>query len=92
LRGHRHLGVAGRLESFLFFLSGAAAPAAPSEETRRADAVGVVKALLSALEQASPAAAAAEHGSASQNFSEEWEWGKEEIGLDLRLKGSRYYS
>ncbi len=45
---------------------GAAAPAAPSEETRRADAVGLVKALLSTLEQGGAAgagaAAAAEHG------------------------------
>jgi hypothetical protein len=43
---------------------GEAAPAAPSEETRRADAVGLVKALLGTLEQgpAGAAAAAAEHG------------------------------
>ncbi len=46
---------------------GEAAPAAPSEETRRADAVGLLKALLSTLEQAGPAgaAAAAEHGASS---------------------------
>ncbi len=50
---------------------GAAAPAAPSEETRRADAVGVVKALVGELEQGTPpegadaAGAVAEHGSAS---------------------------
>ncbi len=53
-----------------------------SQEERQRDAVGVVKALLSALEQASPAAAAAEHGSASQKFSERWwdGWDDEEIG------------
>ncbi len=43
-----------------------AAPAAPSEETRRADAVGLLKALLNVLEQGDAAgagaAAAAEHG------------------------------
>ncbi len=44
---------------------GAAAPAAPSEETRRADAVGLLKALLSTLEQTGGPAAAAEHASAS---------------------------
>jgi hypothetical protein len=58
---------------------GAAAPAAPSEETRRADAVGLLKALLHVLEQESPAAAAAEHGSASQKFSKGW-WNDEETG------------
>ena len=43
--------------------------AAPSEETRRADAVGLLKALLSTLEQgpaaAAAAAAAAEHDAAA---------------------------
>ncbi len=41
---------------------GEAAPAAPSEEQRRADAVGLLKALLSTLEQGGAGAAAAEHG------------------------------
>jgi hypothetical protein len=42
--------------------------AAPSEETRRADAVGLLKALLSTLEQGSPPAgeAAAEAAAANQ--------------------------
>jgi hypothetical protein len=46
---------------------GEAAPAAPSEETRRADAVGLLKALLSTLENAGEAgaAAAAEHGASA---------------------------
>ncbi len=39
--------------------------AAPSEETRRADAVGLLKALLSALEQGPAGAAAAEHGASA---------------------------
>jgi hypothetical protein len=48
-----------------------AAPAAPSEETRRADAVDLLKTLLSELENAgeagaAAAAAAAEHGAAAQ--------------------------
>ncbi len=51
---------------------GAAAPAAPSEETRRADAVGLVKALLHVLEQggdaAGAASAAAEHGASAQKW------------------------
>ncbi len=41
---------------------GEAAPAAPSAETRRADAVGLLKALLSELEQGG---AAAEHAATS---------------------------
>ncbi len=45
---------------------GAAAAAAPSEETRRADAVGLLKALLSTLEQGPAAGAAAEHGGSAQ--------------------------
>jgi hypothetical protein len=48
---------------------GEAAPAAPSEETRRADAVGLLKALLSTLEQGPAGAAAAEHGASADKFS-----------------------
>ncbi len=47
------------------------APAELSEETRRADAVGLLKALLSTLEnagEAGAAAAAAEHGAAAQKI------------------------
>ena len=44
---------------------GEAAPAAPSEETRRADAVGLLKALLSELEQGPAGAAAAENGASA---------------------------
>jgi hypothetical protein len=40
---------------------GEAAPAAPSEETRRADAVDLLKALLGTLESGASDAAAAEH-------------------------------
>ncbi len=49
---------------------GEAAPAAPSEETRRADAVDLVKALLSTLEQGGAGAtdAAAEHSASSDKF------------------------
>jgi hypothetical protein len=50
---------------------GAAAPAAPSEEQRRADAVGLLKALLHVLEQGGAAgagAAAAEHGASAQKW------------------------
>jgi hypothetical protein len=39
--------------------------AAPSEETRRADAVGLLKALLSELEQGPAGAAAAENGASA---------------------------
>jgi hypothetical protein len=62
---------------------GAAAPAAPSEETRRADAVGLLKELMSALEQggADAAAAAAEHGA-----SAEW-WNDDPIGNGGTGKG-----
>ncbi len=45
---------------------GTAAPAAPSEEQRRADAVGLLKALLGTLEQGPAAGAAAEHGGSAQ--------------------------
>ncbi len=48
---------------------GEAAPAAPSEETRRADAVGLLKALLSTLEQGPAAAAAAEHDATDDKFT-----------------------
>jgi hypothetical protein len=49
---------------------GAAAPAAPSEETRRADAVDLLRELLSTLEQGpSGAAAAAEHGAGAQKHA-----------------------
>jgi hypothetical protein len=49
---------------------GEAAPAAPSEEQRRADAVGLLKALLHVLEQGPTGAAAgsAEHGASDQGF------------------------
>jgi hypothetical protein len=40
--------------------------AAPSEETRRADAVGLLKTLLSELEQGGAGAAAAEHSAGGQ--------------------------
>jgi hypothetical protein len=44
--------------------------AAPSEETRRADAVGLLKALLSTLEQGpAAAAAAAEHDATDDKFT-----------------------
>ena len=48
-----------------------AAPAAPSEEDRRADAVGLLKALLSELEQAGPAGAAAEHSASAEGLLNE---------------------
>ena len=46
---------------------GEAAPAAPSQEERQRDAVGLLKALLSTLEQAGDAgaAAAAEHSASA---------------------------
>ncbi len=49
---------------------GEAAPAAPSEETRRADAVGLLKALLSTLEQGGAGAtdAAAEHSASGDKY------------------------
>ncbi len=49
---------------------GAAAAAAPSEETRRADAVDLVRALLSTLERAGDAgaAASAEHGASADKW------------------------
>ena len=57
---------------------GEAAPAAPSEETRRADAVGLLKTLLSGLEQGpegAAAAAAAEHGASAQQMLDlNWAW------------------
>ncbi len=64
---------------------GEAAPAAPSEETRRADAVGLLKALLHLLEEggAGAAAAAAVHGSAAQKVA--WLWGDEDLG------GAKYH-
>ncbi len=52
---------------------GEAAPAAPSAETRRADAVGLLKALLSTLEQGpatAAGAAAAEHDASADRNSD----------------------
>ncbi len=46
---------------------GAAAPAAPSEETRRADAVGVLKTLLHVLEQGGAGAAGAGDAAAAEH-------------------------
>ena len=65
---------------------GEAAPAAPSEETRRADAVGLLKALLSELENAGEAGAvaAAEHGASADQHRkmDRYDW-------EAYLKGKR---